>query len=151
MNVADSDVYTTRFAKRGRENKILIDFLRNNRTNTSVAAFSVRARDHAPVSVPISWAELRTSSPPAFTVATVQQTGRPRLRLSVDLGAIDVPIKLTKQRLRAIVEYRFVVSRALAGPAGSKSVVSGFSRTAGSSRSAPALADPPGPIVVSRL
>ncbi len=50
--------YTTAFPKAGRERKILIDFLRNNRTNTSVAAYSTRARPRAPVSVPLDWDEL---------------------------------------------------------------------------------------------
>jgi DNA primase len=40
---ADPQVYTTTFAKRGRERKILLD-LRTNRTNTSAGAFSPRAR-----------------------------------------------------------------------------------------------------------
>ena len=50
--------FTTRYAKAGRERKILIDYLRNNRTNTSISAFSTRARDGAPVSLPVEWDEL---------------------------------------------------------------------------------------------
>jgi bifunctional non-homologous end joining protein LigD len=64
--------YTTEFAKAGRERKLLIDYLRNNRTNTSVAAFSPRARPGATVSTPLSWDELSTRTPPTrFTVKTV--------------------------------------------------------------------------------
>jgi len=65
-------LFTERFAKAGREDKILVDYLRNNRTNTSIAAFSTRARPDAPVSVPIAWAELSPSrTPDRFTLATV--------------------------------------------------------------------------------
>jgi bifunctional non-homologous end joining protein LigD len=64
--------YTTRFAKAGREHKILIDYLRNNRTNTSVAAYSMRAKPHAPVSMPLTWTTLGArSAPDAFSVSTV--------------------------------------------------------------------------------
>jgi bifunctional non-homologous end joining protein LigD len=65
----DSSRYTTDFRKAGRDDKILIDYLRNNRTNTSICAFSVRARDGAPVSMPIPWADLKPSlKPERFTV-----------------------------------------------------------------------------------
>jgi bifunctional non-homologous end joining protein LigD len=68
----DPALFTTTFAKHGRERQILVDYMRNNRTNTSVAAFSTRARDGAPVSVPVAWTELTaTLDPLSFTVLTV--------------------------------------------------------------------------------
>jgi len=54
----DPRLYTTAFTKLGRERKILIDYLRNNRTNTSICAFSPRARPGATVSVPLDWNDL---------------------------------------------------------------------------------------------
>ena len=87
-------LFTERFATIGREDKILLDYLRNNRTNTSIAAYSTRARPDAPVSMPVTWTELsRVSSPARFTIATVPLRLR---RLRAD------PWKLywsTKQRL----------------------------------------------------
>lgn len=65
---SDPRAFTTAFAKRGRERKILIDYLRNNRTNTSVAAFSTRARAGAPISMPLSWSAIGRGRPD-FTVA----------------------------------------------------------------------------------
>ena len=67
----DSKQFTTNFSKRGRERQILIDYMRNNRTNTSIAALSTRAREGAPVSMPVSWTELTPRLDPAsFTVTT---------------------------------------------------------------------------------
>ena len=68
----DPTRYTISLPKTGREQKILIDYLRNNRTNTSVAAFSTRATSKAPVSVPLAWDELSASTLAArYTVQTV--------------------------------------------------------------------------------
>jgi bifunctional non-homologous end joining protein LigD len=67
-------LFTTTYAKAGREGKILIDYLRNNRTNTSIAAYSTRAREGAPISVPVRWAELKESLRPSeLTIETVER------------------------------------------------------------------------------
>jgi bifunctional non-homologous end joining protein LigD len=57
------DLFTARFVRAGRERLVLLDYLRNNRTNTSVAALSPRARPAAPVSMPLAWRELSASVP----------------------------------------------------------------------------------------
>jgi bifunctional non-homologous end joining protein LigD len=57
------DLFTVSLPKRGREDRLLVDYLRNNRTNTSVAAFSPRARPGAPVSMPIAWEDLGPRGP----------------------------------------------------------------------------------------
>lgn len=62
--------YTTAFAKVGRERQILIDYLRNNRTNTSVSAFSPRVRPGATVSMPLGWTDL-DEPPDRWTILTV--------------------------------------------------------------------------------
>jgi DNA ligase D-like protein (predicted polymerase) len=69
---SDPSRYTIALKKAGRERQILIDYLRNNRTNTSVAAYSTRATPNAPVSVPLAWEELdRAADPSRFTVKSV--------------------------------------------------------------------------------
>lgn len=74
LEEADPDLYTTNFSRAGRERKILIDYLRNNRTNTSIAAYSTRARPGAPVSTPLRWTELKATVEPAhWTLARVER------------------------------------------------------------------------------
>jgi bifunctional non-homologous end joining protein LigD len=61
-------------SKAKRSGKILVDYLRNNRTNTSVAAFSIRARAGTPVSTPVSWDELKPSRQSnVFTIRNVAE------------------------------------------------------------------------------
>jgi bifunctional non-homologous end joining protein LigD len=61
--------YVAKITKALRKGKIFIDYLRNSLEQTSVAAYSTRAREGAPVSVPVGWQELgRTTSANQFTV-----------------------------------------------------------------------------------
>jgi bifunctional non-homologous end joining protein LigD len=50
--------FTTVMPKAARKDRILIDTLRNRRGNTSVAAYSTRAKPEAPLSVPVAWEAL---------------------------------------------------------------------------------------------
>ncbi|HLK88797.1 MAG TPA: non-homologous end-joining DNA ligase [Polyangia bacterium] len=76
--------YTLAIPRAGREKKILLDFGRNARANTAVAAYSLRARAGAPVSTPLAWDELAPRTAPGkFTIQSV----RARLRRVGDVWA----------------------------------------------------------------
>ncbi|MGL6162263.1 DNA ligase D [Microbulbifer sp.] len=49
---------TANLSKAKREGRVFIDYLRNGRGATAVASYTVRARENAPVAVPIRWDEL---------------------------------------------------------------------------------------------
>lgn len=53
-----SDLVVSVMRKNLRENKVLIDWSQNSASKTTVAAYSLRARDEPTVSTPVTWAEV---------------------------------------------------------------------------------------------
>jgi bifunctional non-homologous end joining protein LigD len=68
------DRFIANMSKRLRGGRIFVDYLRNGRGATAVAAYSTRARPHAPVSTPISWDDLSESiRPDQFNVGNLRE------------------------------------------------------------------------------
>lgn len=102
-----SDKHPDRFiatmSKVKRKGKIFIDWLRNERGATAIAPYSVRAREGAPVAVPVTWRELKKmESASTFTA----DTALARLTKPCPyLNAMDTPSAVTKSVLRHMEDF----------------------------------------------
>ena len=70
MAQSEPERFVATMSKAKRGGKIFIDWLRNQRGSTAVLPYSARAREHAPVAVPIAWEELaKTKNAHPFSIA----------------------------------------------------------------------------------
>lgn len=65
------ELFTTNIRKENRKGKIFIDYLRNQKKATSVAPYSIRLKENAPISMPISWNELDKIKPNDITIKNI--------------------------------------------------------------------------------
>ena len=69
------DRFIANMSKAKRSGRIFVDYLRNASEATAVAAYSTRAKPHAPVSTPLHWDELADSDlrSDRYTVLNLRQ------------------------------------------------------------------------------
>jgi DNA primase len=108
-------LYTASLGKQARHGRIFIDYLRNGRGATAVAAFSTRARPGATVSAPLTWQEVETGiRSDQLTILNLALRLRPlRADPWVDFAAVKQKISAAAarrllKRLRASAAARAV-------------------------------------------
>jgi bifunctional non-homologous end joining protein LigD len=89
------DLVVGTMAKQARPGRVYIDWSQNHQAKTTIAAYSLRARDEPTVSTPLTWAEVRACQRPEELVFTPDDV-RARLAehgdLLADLASTHYPL-----------------------------------------------------------
>lgn len=91
---ADPDLLTIAFRKADRGDRVFVDWLRNNPRSTSVAPWSLRPRNGAPLAAPLAWDELSEIGPDTVRLRTVAD------RLDTDPWQALRPLDLARVAVR---------------------------------------------------
>jgi DNA ligase D len=92
------DLVTMAWWKEERGNRVFFDFNQTNRDRTIASAYSPRPLPHAPVSTPVTWAELDDVDPAELTMRTVpallERRGDPWADMDAAMGSLDQALEL---------------------------------------------------------
>jgi DNA primase len=94
---AAPETFLVNMSKDKRSRRIFIDFHRNARSATAVAAYSLRARANLPASTPLRWEDLRSVSAPedlnySTLPALVAANGDPWAEMDKDAGDLAAAV-----------------------------------------------------------
>lgn len=68
----DNSSFTIEQRKEKRNNKVFIDYLRNSYGQTSIAPYSIRDKENAPIATPLDWTELDNDvTPTKYTLKNI--------------------------------------------------------------------------------
>lgn len=71
LEIKYPDRFTITPTKFKRNEKVFVDYLRNSYGQTSVAPYSVRALEGAPIATPINWSELSKTHPQKYNINNI--------------------------------------------------------------------------------
>ena len=99
----DPKRFVLNMAKGKRQGRIFLDYLRNDRMATAVAPLSPRLRAHAPVSMPVTWPEVKAGLDPSrFTLRSAPALMK-RSKAWVDYDRAGEPLAGAIARLAKVV------------------------------------------------
>ncbi len=94
------DIATSKWWKEERHG-VFLDYNQNAKDRTVASAYSVRPLPDARVSAPLSWAEVPTCEPEAFTISTVParfaEIGDPGAGIDAAVGSLDAVLELSRR------------------------------------------------------
>jgi bifunctional non-homologous end joining protein LigD len=95
---ADPDLVVSRMAKKLRKGKVLVDWSQNDEHKTTVAVYSLRAKERPTVSTPVEWKEVEQAAkredPDSLTFEAGEVLKRVKKR-----GDLFAPVAELKQKL----------------------------------------------------
>jgi bifunctional non-homologous end joining protein LigD len=101
ISAAHEGKFTPSLPKASRKGKIFLDYLRNGRSATAVAPYSLRARPGAPVALPLSWQDFRkVKDPQQFNFETVPPLLEKRADPWMDFGDRKIAAANTRALLK---------------------------------------------------